>query len=87
VPSPIFLPLADGAIELGIGLSALLGGVWGARAARWLRDARDKSRALKEVIEGNELFKRQNADQVAAFKAAQQRQSPETRRLVAEMKG
>jgi hypothetical protein len=79
--------VADSAMELGIGVCALLGGVCGTRAVRFLRDARSKSQALKEIVQGNELFKKQNADQAAAFKAAQQNQSPETRQLVAAMKG
>ena len=49
--------------------------------------ARTQATALKEIIQGNELFKQQNADQVAAFKAAQQNQSAETRQLVTAMKG
>ena len=42
--------LADSALELAIGVSALLGGVYGTRAVRFLKDARSKSQALKEVI-------------------------------------
>jgi hypothetical protein len=49
--------LADSAFELAIGVCALLGGVYGTRAVRFLKEARAKSRALKEIIEGNELFK------------------------------
>jgi hypothetical protein len=45
-----------------------------------------KSKALKEIIEGNELFKEQNESSVAAFKQAQQNQSPQTRQIVAEIK-
>jgi hypothetical protein len=78
--------VADSALEVGIGIFALLGGVGGARAVRFLRDARDKSRALKEIVQGNELFKKQNTDQTQAFKVAQQHQSPETRQLVTAMK-
>lgn len=79
--------VTDAALELGIGLCALLGGVWGTRVARFLKDARAKAQALKEIIEGNELFKDQNASSVQAFKDAQQNQSSETRQLVAAMKG
>jgi hypothetical protein len=43
--------------------------------------------ALKEIIQGNELFKQQQPSQADAFKAAQQNQSPETRQLVAALKG
>jgi hypothetical protein len=79
--------VADSALEIGIGLCALFGGVLGTRALRFLQDARAKSQALKEIIQGNELFKTQNADHVPAFKAAQQHQSPETRQFVTAMKG
>jgi hypothetical protein len=78
--------VADSALELAIGVCALLGGVYGTRAVQFLRDAQTKSKALKEIIEGNELFKKQNESSVAAFKQAQQNQSPETRQIVAEMK-
>jgi hypothetical protein len=79
--------VADAALELGIGIFALLGGVAGTRVARFLRDARDKSQALREIVQGNELFKKQNADQTQAFKTAHQNQSHETRQLVTAMKG
>jgi len=79
--------VADSALDLGIGIAGLLGGVGGTRIVTFLREARIKSQALQEIVQGNELFKQQNADQVAAFKAAQDQQSPETRQLVAAMKG
>jgi len=78
--------VADAAVELGIGICALLGGVYGTRAVGFLRQARGKSQALKEIIEGNELFKKQNASAAAAFKQAHQTQSPQTRQLVAQIK-
>jgi hypothetical protein len=78
--------VADSALELAIGVCALFGGVYGTRAVRFLREAQTKSKALKEIIEGNELFKKQNESSVEAFKQAQQNQSPETRQIVAEMK-
>jgi len=78
--------LADAVLELGIGISALLGGVYGARAAKFLKDARAKSRALKEIIAGNELFKKNNQPQVEAFKQAHANQSPQTRQIVAQLK-
>jgi hypothetical protein len=78
--------VADSAFELAIAISALLGGVYGTKAVKFLNDARTKSKALKEIIEGNELFKQQNESSVAAFKEAQQNQSPETRQIVAEIK-
>lgn len=78
--------VADSLLEVGIGVSALLGGVYGTRAVRFLKDARAKSTALKEIIQGNELFKKHSADQTQAFKAAHANQSPETRQLVTAMK-
>jgi hypothetical protein len=78
--------VADSAIELGIGICALLGGVYGTRAVGFLKDARTKSKALQEIITGNELFKKNNQTQVAAFKQAQQNQSPETKQIVAQLK-
>jgi hypothetical protein len=78
--------VADSMLEMGIGICALLGGVYGTRAVHFLKDARGKSNALKEIIAGNELFKKQNHIQAAAFKQAHQNQSPKTRQLVAAMK-
>ncbi len=78
--------LTDSALELAIGICALLGGVYGTKAVKFLKDAQAKSKALKEIIEGNELFKKQNESSVAAFKQAQQNQSPQTRQIVTEMK-
>ena len=78
--------VADSAIELGIGICALLGGVYGTRAVGFLKDARTKSKALQEIIAGNELFKKNNQSQVATFKESHRSQSPTTRQIVAEMK-
>jgi hypothetical protein len=78
--------LADNVFEIAIGLSALLGGMYGTRAVRFLRDARGKSQALREVIAGNELFKKQNRTHASAFKQAHKDQSPQTRQIVAQMK-
>lgn len=78
--------VADSAMDLGIGIFALLGGVYGTRAVRLLRETRTKSRALREIIAGNELFKSQNQAQAAAFKQAHSNQSPQTRQIVAQAK-
>jgi len=79
--------LADSLLEVGIGICALFGGVYGTRAVRFLKDARTKSQALQEIVAGNELFKKQNQSSARAFKDAHQNQSPPTRQLVAAMKG
>ena len=78
--------VADSMLEMGIGICALLGGVYGTRAVRFLKDTRGKSEALKEIITGNEQFKKQNQTQAAAFKQAHQNQSAQTRQVVAAMK-
>jgi hypothetical protein len=78
--------VADSMLEMGIGICALLGGVYGTRAVGFLRQARGKSNALHEIIAGNELFKKQNQTQTTAFKQAHQNQSPQTRQLVTAMK-
>ena len=78
--------LADSAFELAIGISALLGGVYGTRAVRFLKAARVKSQALQEIIVGNEIFKKQNHAHAAAFKEAHKDQSSQTRQIVAQVK-
>jgi hypothetical protein len=78
--------VADNMFELAIGISALLGGVYGTRAARFLKDAKTKSKALKEIIEGNELLKKEGGAYTHALKEAQKNQSPQTRQLVAQLK-
>ena len=86
VERPDAWQLADNVFELAIGISALLGGVYGTRAVRYLKEARAKSKALKEIIEGNELFKKQNESYTSTFKKAHKDQSPQTRQIVAQMK-
>jgi len=78
--------LADAAMELGIGLAGLLGGVYGVRIAAFLAQARQKSQAIKEIVEGNELFKQLCPTAAAEFKQAHANQSAATRVLVTEMK-
>jgi len=78
--------VADGAMNLGIAIAALFGGVYGVRVARFLAEARAKSKALREIIAGNELFKRENSNSAQAFKEAHKNQSPHTRQLVTQFK-
>jgi hypothetical protein len=77
---------ADSALELAIGISALLGGVYGTRALRFFKQARAKQKALQEIITGNELFKQQHKDHAGEFKQAHKSQSPQTRQIVTELK-
>jgi len=78
--------LADGALELAIGVAGLLGGVYGLRTVKFLKNTRAKSKALKEIVDGNELFKKEHRSNAQAFKQAHKNQSPQTRHLVAQMK-
>ena len=52
--------VADHFMELGLALAGIVGGVYGSRVARTLQTARQKSQALKEVVQGNQLFKKDN---------------------------
>lgn len=79
--------LTDSALELAIAVCGLAGGIYGTKAVRFLKQAKVKSQALEEIIQGNELFKKLNADSAEAFKDAQKAQSPQTRQIVTEMKG
>jgi hypothetical protein len=78
--------LADGAMELGIALAGLVGGVYGIRIAGYLKDAREKSKALKEIVAGNELFKQLWPEHADRFKDAQRKQSPPTKQIVTQLK-
>lgn len=78
--------VTDAALELGIGIFALFGGVTGTQAVRFLKNARTKSKALQEIVAGNELFKQQNVESAASFKQAHENQSSETRQLVTQIK-
>lgn len=78
--------LADGVLELGIGLAGLVGGVYGIRIAGYLKQAREKSKALKEIITGNELFKQLYPEQANRFKESQSKQSASTKQIVTQLK-
>ena len=78
--------LADGAMELGIALAGLVGGVYGLRIAGYLKQAREKSKALKEIVAGNELFKQLWPGQAYRFKESHRKQSPPTQRIVTQLK-
>ncbi len=78
--------IADHLLELGIGIGGVVGGAFGVRVVRNLQLAKDKSTALREIVKGNELFKRDNPEFSEAFKQSQQGQSASTKTLVTAMK-
>ncbi len=78
--------VADGVVEFGIAVASLFGGVYGLKFAGYLKQAREKSQALKEIVAGNELFKQYNSEAVDSFKNAQSVQSAKTKEIVAKMK-
>ncbi len=78
--------VTDGLLEIGFAVAGIIGGAYGIRASQFFRRAREKSKALREIIEGNEVFKRQHTDTAEAFKEAHKIQSSQTRQLVAGMK-
>lgn len=86
VQRPDLWQLADSGLELAIGIFALLGGVYGTKAVWFLRQARTKSEALREIVGGNELFKNKYEAYAGAFKEAHKYQSPQTRQIVTEIK-
>jgi hypothetical protein len=75
--------LADGALELSIGVAALFTGAAGVKTAKFLKDTKMKAKALREVIEKNEVLKRKHPE---AFHAAHKSQSSETRRVVSDVR-
>lgn len=78
--------VADGLIEAGIGIAGLFGGAWAIGLVGFLRKVKIKSNALREVVVGNEIFKKQNISMTQAFKTAHKEQSSATRQLVAQLK-
>ena len=86
IRKPDVFEVADGVMEIGIAVAGLIGGVYGIRIASYLRQAREKSTALIEIIAGNELFKQLYPEQANRFKEAQQKQTPQTRQIVSKLK-
>lgn len=78
--------IADGLIEAGIGIAGLFGGAWAIGLVGFLRKVKIKSNALREVVVGNEIFKKQNISMTEAFKTAHKEQSSATRQLVTQLK-
>ena len=79
--------VADNLLELGIGIASLVGGAYGLKGVQYLRTARQKAIALKEIIKGNELLKTKiSTEALQTFKEAHNNQAPATKTLVTELK-
>jgi len=80
--------VADELLGVGIAVAGLFTGAGALKFASMLSQARAKAQALKEIVQGSEIFKASaTAGEVTAFKKAQsQAQSPATEVLVAEIK-
>jgi len=87
----------DGVISLGIAVAGLVGGAYGIKGVEYLRKAKVKSKALREIVKGNELFKRKiltgldgpvKPQVLEAFATAQNESQSgiETKQIVTEMK-
>jgi hypothetical protein len=75
----------DGLLELGIGLTGLLGGTAGFKIAQNLRRVHAQAKGFTEVVTNNELFKQLASPELwEQFKRAQASQTAETRKLVAQ---
>lgn len=84
------------AADEGLGLAAQLailfgfggGGIGGKKVLEWIAVARNKSKALQEIVQGNEQLKGmlKSANVPDAFGSAHGAQTPATRRLVNEIR-
>ncbi len=87
VERPNIAEASDAALNIGLGIAAILGGGAGVKLAGGLRRIHGKAKAFQEVVSKNEIFKRlATPDVVDMFKSANKDQSPTTRKLVAEAK-
>lgn len=77
---------ADNILELTIGLCGLFGGAFGIKAASFLTAVKNKSKALEEIITGNEKFKAAYPQYSELFKKSQKHQSSATKKIVTEIK-
>lgn len=81
--------VADAALELGIGVAGLFGGIGGIKLAGYFQKAKEKSKALQEVVKGNELFKKtvdQGIRKQFADAQNQTQSTNSTKRIVSEIK-
>jgi hypothetical protein len=76
----------DSALELGLGIAALIGGAGGLRLTQGLRRTHGKAKAFNEVVSQNELFKKlASAEGRGHFKQACVGQTASTQKAVAQV--
>lgn len=79
----------DSALEIGLAIAGLFGGVGGVKVSQVLIKAHQKAKAFNEVVVNNDLFKKladsdTTRDVITLFKDANVSQTPTTQKLVAE---
>jgi len=80
-------PDADYWLELGLGITALIGGGAGVKLAQNVRKVYAKAKGFAEVVGFNEQFKKLTDEETwELFKRAQVMQTATTKQLVAEVK-
>ena len=78
--------LTDDLLEIALAIAGVTSGVFGARLIGFLRLARQRSRALREIVQGNQAFKQRHPNYTEAFKMAHNVQSNDTRKIVLGLK-
>lgn len=73
-------------LDLAIGLCGLFGGAFGIKAVAFLSAAKMKTKALEEIIQGNEKFKSAYPEYSDLFKKSQSQQSQATKGIVTGIK-
>ena len=77
----------DAILEIGLGLTALVGGAGGIKLAQNLKTMHAKAKGFSEIVTNNELFKQTAPpEQWEQFKQSQAKQSEGTRKLIAVQK-
>jgi len=75
----------DSALEIGLGIAALMGGAGGIKLAQGIKKIHGKAKAFNEIVSQNDLYKRMaSAEEAVRFKKAFAGQTETTRKFVAE---
>ncbi len=83
---PDLFDVTEASLELAIAVSALFGGLYASKIIAFCKDAKQKTKALREIVTANQTLKNTNAEIANAFKIAHKNQSPATKQLVTRLK-